>query len=102
VLRFRKLRRGSFLAVSAATTPPATLFNSRSWCGRRRATLDRAYTNAGGGLRRPSFRTAQTVSAVPHWGLALQVPALWAPAATRHRSNWREEQVVVPTGLRPL
>ena len=33
---------------------------------------------------------------------ALQVPALRVLAAMSFRPDWREEQVVVPTGLRPL
>jgi hypothetical protein len=63
----------------------------------------RPHTNAGG--EAPAFVSWQrlrTVSAVPHWGQALQVPVLLVPAAMRCRPNWREEQVVVPTGLRLL
>jgi hypothetical protein len=61
------------------------------------------HTNAGGGA--PAFASSQrlrTVSAVPHWGQALRVPALLAPAAMRRRPDWREEQIAVPTGLRQL
>jgi hypothetical protein len=49
-----------------------------------------------------------TVSAVPHWGrvlpvsVSVSVSVLLVPAAMRCRLNWREEQVVVPTALRPL
>ncbi len=49
-----------------------------------------------------SSQRRRTVSAVPHWEQALQVPALRVLAAMSFRPDWREEQVVVPTGLRPL
>jgi hypothetical protein len=59
------------------------------------------------GLRRPRLsQRLRIVSAVPHWGWAqvpvLRVPALQVSAAMRRRQDWREEQVVAPTGLRPL
>jgi hypothetical protein len=61
------------------------------------------HTNAGGGASAfVSLQRLRTVSAVPHLGQALQVPDLPVPAAMRRRQDWREEQVVVPTGLRPL
>jgi hypothetical protein len=56
--------------------------------------------------RAPAFMSSQrlrTVSAVPHWRApGLWVSALRVSAAMHCRPDWREEQVVVPTALRPL
>jgi hypothetical protein len=53
-----------------------------------------------------SSQRLRTVSAVPHLGKApvpaLRVSASRVSAAMRRRQDWREEQVVAPTGQRPL
>jgi len=98
----RGVQVGPLNSVTDRKSDPSAALTLRFAKSSSSLAIELAAATTGHERRRqaPAFVSSQrlrTVSVVPHWGQALQVPVSRGAAAMHCCPDWREEQ-----GLRPL